>query len=144
MEARAEAEEIGGGPHIRCFSAVARQSRSKQTRSASILQSLIISLSSVLFLSTDRFNMAAVFEPSLSTSIMRPPLSSAAAPSMADSLPNIDFGFEDLRQRMASFTDRFDAFIERGRRRVLEERNKFRMHVAELHGMFYPCWSDYV
>ena len=61
---------------------------------------------------------------------------------MADSLPNIDFGFEDLRQRMASFTDRFDAFIERGRKRVLEERNKFRMNVAELHGMFYPCWSD--
>ena len=60
---------------------------------------------------------------------------------MADSLPNIDFGFEDLRQRMTSFTDRFDAFIERGRKRVLEERNKFRMNVAELHGMFYPCWS---
>ena len=73
-------------------------------------------------------------------SAMRPPLSSVAAPSMADSLPNIDFGFEDLRQRMASFTDRFDAFIDRGRKQVLEERNRFRMNVAELHGMI--CCRD--
>ncbi|KAL8825176.1 MAG: hypothetical protein Q9191_004572 [Dirinaria sp. TL-2023a] len=63
---------------------------------------------------------------------MRPPLSSASAPSMVDSLPSINFGFEDLRQRMASFTDRFDAFIAEGRKRVLEERNQFRIGVAEL------------
>ena len=58
----------------------------------------------------------------------------ANAPSMADSLPSIDFGFNDLRERMAQFTVRFDDFIERGRKRVLEERNVFRMNVAELEG----------
>lgn len=57
------------------------------------------------------------------------------APSMADNLPSVDFGFNDLRERMAQFTQRFDDFIERGRKRVLEERNAFRMNVAELEGM---------
>ena len=79
--------------------------------------------------------MATMFEPPLSTSIMRAPLSSADAPSMADSLPNINFGFDELRERMAKFTDRFDDFIARGRKRVLEERNQFRINVAELQGM---------
>lgn len=65
---------------------------------------------------------------------MRPPLSSADAPSMADSLPSVNFGFDDLRSRMASFTARFDEFIEKGRKRVLEERNQFRMNVAEAQG----------
>jgi kinetochore protein Spc25, fungi type len=54
--------------------------------------------------------------------------------SMADTLPGIDFGFNDLRERMAQFTARFDEFIERGRKRVLEERNAFRINVAELEG----------
>lgn len=51
---------------------------------------------------------------------------------MADTLPSIDFGFDELRDRMAKFTAKFDAFIEQGRKRVLEERNQFRMNVAEL------------
>jgi kinetochore protein Spc25, fungi type len=58
----------------------------------------------------------------------------ASAPSMADSLPSIDFGFDDLRERMKQFTVRFDEFIERGRKRVLDERNAFRMSLAELEG----------
>lgn len=65
---------------------------------------------------------------------MRAPFSSADAPSMADSLPSINFGFDDLRDRMAKFTVKFDNFIEQGRKRVLEERNQFRMNVAELKG----------
>ncbi|BCR97626.1 kinetochore Spc25 family protein [Aspergillus luchuensis] len=76
--------------------------------------------------------MSSSFDPSLSTSGMRPPLASADAPSMADSLPSINFGFEDLRNRMAQFTARFDAFIERGRKQVLEERNQFKIGLAEL------------
>ncbi len=56
---------------------------------------------------------------------------------MADSLPSINFGFEELRERMARFTAKFDDFIEIGRKRVLEERNQFRMNVTELHGMLY-------
>lgn len=83
-------------------------------------------------------NMATAFEPSLSTSAMRPPLSSADAPSMADSLPSINFGFDELRDRMAKFTVKFDNFIEQGRKRVLEERNQFRINVAELQGKHYP------
>ncbi|KAJ5589500.1 Chromosome segregation protein Spc25 [Penicillium verrucosum] len=75
--------------------------------------------------------MTSSFEPSLSTSGMRPPLASADAPSMADSLPSINFGFEDLRNTMAQFTVKFDAFIERGRKRVLEERNQFHINLAE-------------
>lgn len=83
----------------------------------------------------------ASFEPSLSTSGMRPPLASAEAPSMADSLPSINFGFEDLRSRMAQFTAKFDAFIERGRKQVLEERNQFRINLAELQGRFRVVFS---
>ena len=49
-------------------------------------------------------------------------------------LPNVDLNFEDLRQRMAAFTAKFDAFIEKGRKRVLEERNEFRGQLAELNG----------
>jgi kinetochore protein Spc25 len=80
--------------------------------------------------------MSTTFEPRLSASVLRAPLSSADAPSMADSLPSINFGFDDLRDRMAKFTVRFDNFIEQGRKRVLEERNQFRMNVAELHGNY--------
>ncbi|OCK80158.1 hypothetical protein K432DRAFT_353569 [Lepidopterella palustris CBS 459.81] len=75
--------------------------------------------------------MTTLFEPSLSTTL-RLPHSTTDAPSMADSLPSINFGFEDLRSRMAQFTARFDDFIEKGRKRVLEERNQFRINVAEL------------
>jgi kinetochore protein Spc25 len=75
--------------------------------------------------------MMTTFEPSLSTT-MRASLHDA--PSMADQLPSINFGFDDLRSRMNQFTTRFDAFIENGRRRVLEERNQFHMDVGELQG----------
>jgi hypothetical protein len=55
-------------------------------------------------------------------------------PSLADTLPAVDFNFNDLRERMAQFTLRFDEFIERGRKRVLEERNAFRMSLADVEG----------
>ncbi len=45
-----------------------------------------------------------------------------------------NFGFDDLRDRMNKFTLRFDAFIERERKRILDERNKFRMDVFEVQG----------
>lgn len=59
-------------------------------------------------------------------------------PNPLTQLPNVDFGFEDLRQRMSAFTVKFDAFIERGRKRVLEERNEFRERLGELTGMLTP------
>lgn len=74
------------------------------------------------------------FEPSLSASLARSHIS-ADAPSMADQLPSVNFNFEDLRERMSRFTARFDEFIDRGRKRVLEEKNQFRMSLAELQGM---------
>lgn len=77
--------------------------------------------------------MASAFEPSLSTSQHRQTMA-PAGPSVADTLPSTEFGFDELRDRMTKFTARFDAFIEQGRKRVLEERNQFRMNVAELQG----------
>lgn len=70
------------------------------------------------------------FDASFGGSIMR-----ADTPSMVDTLPSINFGFDDLRDQMAHFTARFDDFIERGRKRVLQERNQFRMNMAEIQGM---------
>ncbi|KAK2735959.1 kinetochore-associated Ndc80 complex subunit spc25 [Myotisia sp. PD_48] len=74
----------------------------------------------------------ASFDPYSSTS--HPPLSSATAPSMADQLPSINFRVEDLRSRVAQFSQKFDAFIERGRKQVLEERNRFYIDMVELQG----------
>jgi kinetochore protein Spc25 len=48
----------------------------------------------------------------------------------------VDLNFEDLRQRMSAFTAKFDAFIEKGRKRVLEERNSFRGRLGELNGIY--------
>ncbi|KAI0974766.1 chromosome segregation protein Spc25-domain-containing protein [Xylaria arbuscula] len=76
--------------------------------------------------------MATAFESSLSSSLSGRPTMSSTAPSMADQLPSINFGFDDLRDRMAKFNVKFDAFIEQGRKRVLEEHNQFRMGLAEL------------
>ncbi|KAL8891413.1 MAG: hypothetical protein Q9215_001555 [Flavoplaca cf. flavocitrina] len=73
-----------------------------------------------------------MFELSASTNTVRPSFLTADAHSMADSLPSINFGFDDLRDRMARFTERFDTFIAKGRKQVLEERNRFRINVAEL------------
>lgn len=85
----------------------------------------------------------AIFEPSLSQSGLHAPYQSADAPSMADILPSVNFGFEDLRERMNAFTVRFDQFIEKGRKRVLEERNQFRMNVAEMQGAQPAIESKY-
>lgn len=71
------------------------------------------------------------FEPSLSASIGRQSLA-VSSTSAADTLPSVNFGFDELRERMAKFSAKFDAFIEHGRKRVLEERAQFRLSVAEL------------
>ncbi|KAK2592743.1 kinetochore-associated Ndc80 complex subunit spc25 [Conoideocrella luteorostrata] len=75
--------------------------------------------------------MATTFEPLFSASGNRQTMA-PIGPSVADTLPSINFGFDDLRDRMTKFTAKFDAFIEQGRKRVLEERNQFRMNVAEV------------
>ncbi|KAG5974204.1 kinetochore-associated Ndc80 complex subunit spc25 [Claviceps cyperi] len=75
--------------------------------------------------------MAAISEASFSASVNRQSMA-PVGPSVADTLPSVNFGFDDLRDRMAKFTAKFDAFIEQGRKRVLEERNQFRMNIAEV------------
>lgn len=83
--------------------------------------------------------MAINYEPSLSASLSRTHIHIGHdGSSMADHLPSVNFNFEDLRERMSRFTSRFDEFIEKGRMRVLEERNQFRMNVTELQGMRRP------
>lgn len=67
---------------------------------------------------------------------MRPSLMTADAPSMADSLPSINFGFDHLRDRMARFTEKFDSFIAKGRKNVLADRNHFRININELQGTY--------
>lgn len=81
--------------------------------------------------------MSTAFEPSLSSSQSRQTMA-PVGPAGDYSLPNTDFGFDDLRDRMTKFTAKFDAFIEQGRKRVLEERNQFRMNMAELQGISSP------
>ncbi|KAJ5974766.1 hypothetical protein N7481_008473 [Penicillium waksmanii] len=71
-------------------------------------------------------------EPSRAASGMHPPLASANAPSIADSLPSINFGFEGLRNRMAQFTTKFDAAIAHSRKQVHEDRDQFHAKLAEL------------
>jgi kinetochore protein Spc25 len=82
--------------------------------------------------------MTSVFASSFSSSMNRQSMLPPAPPA-EDQLPSIDFGFDDLRDRMAKFTAKFDAFIDQGRKRVLEERNAFRMNLAELEGMAIIC-----
>ena len=76
---------------------------------------------------------------STSTSSFRASQNGPKSPPYSDNpltqLPRVDFNFEDLRQRMNAFTVKFDAFIEKGRKRVLEERNEFRGRLGELSGM---------
>lgn len=52
----------------------------------------------------------------------------------AAGLPQINFGFEELKERMARFTVRFDDFIEKGRARILQERNEFVKTIVEDKG----------
>jgi hypothetical protein len=81
---------------------------------------------------------------SASTSSFRASQNGPKSPPYSDNpltqLPHVDFNFEDLRQRMNAFTVKFDAFIEKGRKRVLEERNEFRGRLGELSGM---CAHNY-
>ncbi|CAP70835.1 uncharacterized protein PODANS_3_8940 [Podospora anserina S mat+] len=73
------------------------------------------------------------FDPSLSTTTRPSPLPPpSTTTNLADSLPQINFDFDSLRDRMSKFTLKFDSFIESGRKRVLSERNQFRLNVAEL------------
>jgi kinetochore protein Spc25, fungi type len=78
--------------------------------------------------------MTTSLDQSLSVSTTRAPSNTAEALSLADALPSVNFGFDDLRELMSKFTLRFDDYITAGRKQVLEERNQFKLTVAELQG----------
>lgn len=46
-------------------------------------------------------------------------------------LPTIDFGYDTLREKMASFYLHFDSFVERTQRKVLEGKNDYERQLAE-------------
>lgn len=84
--------------------------------------------------------MAAVMTPSrarldgnIAASTMR---MSDLPPTMADTLPSIEFGFDKLRRDMATFRVEFDNFVERGRLRIIEERNLFHSQMADIQSVF--------
>jgi kinetochore protein Spc25, fungi type len=97
-------------------------------------------------MSTSSFTPSHPFSTSTSSRAAVAPTS--PQPNPLTQLPNVDFNFEDLRQRMSAFTVKFDAFIERGRKRVLEERNEFRGRLGELAGALssfpFPSFSTYL
>ncbi|RMD44452.1 hypothetical protein DV735_g619, partial [Chaetothyriales sp. CBS 134920] len=43
--------------------------------------------------------------------------------------------FDDLRRRMAEFSAKFDTFIERARKRVLEERNEYKARMTTISSL---------
>jgi hypothetical protein len=83
----------------------------------------------------------ARFDASFGAGGLRGPYLTPDPPSMVDQLPSIKFGFDDLRDRMARFTQRFDLFIDQGRKRVLEERNHFRINMSEIQGRSFSAMS---
>lgn len=81
--------------------------------------------------------MSASFDhPTAANSMRRSTRSSETPPSMADQLPSIQFGFDGLRAHMTQFSSKFDGFVERNRKQVLEERNRFHLNLTELRGTF--------
>lgn len=59
-------------------------------------------------------------------------------PNIAAQLPNVNFGFDELKERMAKFTAAFDEFIEKRREKALEARTAFGRDLADLNGtLFY-------
>lgn len=74
------------------------------------------------------------FEPVSSVPPATPGLHSNS--TMATTLPHVNFGFDELKDRMARFTVNFDEFVEKSRNRILEERNEFAKNVVEDKGFF--------
>ncbi|SZF03987.1 unnamed protein product [Blumeria hordei] len=76
--------------------------------------------------------MAESLEKLCTPSAMSLSKSAFNAAPVDNSIPTVNFDFDELRDRMAKFTFKFDDFIERYRKRILDERNQFRVNIAEL------------
>lgn len=57
---------------------------------------------------------------------------------MAATLPQVNFGFDELKDRMTRFTTNFDEFIAKSRKCIGEERNEFAKNVVEDKGFPLP------
>ncbi|KAF3924284.1 hypothetical protein ABW21_db0206110 [Orbilia brochopaga] len=53
-------------------------------------------------------------------------------PNIAAQLPSVNFGFDELKERMSKFTLGFDEFIEKRREKALDTRTNFARDVADL------------
>lgn len=58
-------------------------------------------------------------------------LSLEPSPPPTHILPKLDFGYDELRDKMSAFTLQFDSFIEKSRRKVLASKNDFQRTLAE-------------
>ena len=56
-------------------------------------------------------------------------------PNIASQLPQLNFGFEELKERMARFTVTFDDFIEKRREKMLADKNAYVREIAEVKGI---------
>ncbi|KAK6535176.1 kinetochore-associated Ndc80 complex subunit spc25 [Orbilia ellipsospora] len=57
----------------------------------------------------------------------------AIPPNIAAQLPSVNFGFDELKEKMAKFTSAFDEFIEKRREKALEARTNFARDLADLN-----------
>ncbi|KAF3905745.1 hypothetical protein AA313_de0202405 [Arthrobotrys entomopaga] len=57
----------------------------------------------------------------------------AIPPNIAAQLPTVNFGFDELKEKMAKFTSAFDEFIEKRREKALEARTNFARDLADLN-----------
>ncbi|KAJ6264333.1 hypothetical protein Dda_0478 [Drechslerella dactyloides] len=57
----------------------------------------------------------------------------AIPPNIAAQLPSVNFGFDELKERMSKFTLAFDDFIEKRREKALDTRTNFARDVADLN-----------
>ncbi|KAF3936375.1 hypothetical protein ABW19_dt0200417 [Dactylella cylindrospora] len=56
----------------------------------------------------------------------------AIPPNIAAQLPSVNFGFEELKERMNKFTMAFDEFVEKRREKALEDRTNFARDLADI------------
>lgn len=61
-------------------------------------------------------------------------LSSPSQSLTSSNVPQLDLGFDKLRNRMDHFLTSFDRYISQGRQNILENRNNYSKTIIELRG----------
>jgi hypothetical protein len=109
----------------------------------------------IIYIKKDRI-MSAELSTSTSTSASHPQLSQSQlkarprsqspdsagkdvylslTPALEQMLPLLNFGYDDLRERMVSFSSRFTKFMEQSRKNSLETKNEFNKRIGEDKGI---------